>query len=152
MSSSPRAPVYSNKSFPIVSDRLVYCRYMVDTHTYKNTLEDMLDTVIQDLERIAHFDQTTGDWMAKPEAAAASGEADPNVEADVVEDWNERRATLSQLETRYNNIKRALHKIEEGTYGVCEVSGAPIEPERLDANPAARTCQEHMNQEDTLPR
>lgn len=122
---------------------------MVDTQKYKTQLEDELDSLIQDLERIAEYDPQTGDWVAKP--TAATGEADPNVEADVVEDWNERRATISQLETRHNNLKRALKKIADGTYGVCEVSGEAIETERLDANPAARTCIEHREEEANLP-
>lgn len=122
---------------------------MQDTQKYKVELEKMLDKIIIDLESIAVYDNKTGDWVAKPDTAG--GEADENVEADVVEDWNERRATLSQLETRYNNIKKALKKIEDGTYGICEISGETIETARLDANPAARTCQTHMNEEDKLP-
>lgn len=122
---------------------------MADTYTHKTDLEQMLDTIIKDLERIARYDSTTDDWVAKPEANA--GEADDNIEADVVEDWNERRATLSQLETRYRNIKRALKKIEAGTYGVCEVSGEEIEADRLAANPAARTCAAHQDEEYNLP-
>ena len=121
---------------------------MVDTQKYKVELEHLLDAVIQDLERIAHFDQATGDWVATPDSVV--GEADPNVEADSVEEWNERRATLAHLETRYNNIKRALKKIEDGTYGVCEVSQEPIEAERLAANPAARTCIAHREDESNL--
>lgn len=123
---------------------------MTDTKHYQEKLQTLLETIITDLETIAVYDEASGDWVAKPEGAEV-GEADPNVEADVVEDWNERRATLSQLETRYNNIKRALQKIEDGTYGVCEVSGEAIESERLAANPAARTCQKHMDEEVNLP-
>ena len=37
-------------------------------------------------------------------------------------------------------------KIEDGSYGTCETGNDhPIEKERLDANPAARTCKAHMN-------
>jgi DnaK suppressor protein len=36
-------------------------------------------------------------------------------------------------------IDAALHRIELGTYGIDEETGDPIEPERLDAVPAART-------------
>lgn len=122
---------------------------MKDTQQYKPKLEAMLDTIIQDLERIAQYDTQTGDWVARPDVSV--GEADPNVEADTVEEWNERRATLAQLETRYNNIKRALQKIEAGTYGVCEISGEAIETDRLDANPAARTCLHHKDEEANLP-
>jgi RNA polymerase-binding protein DksA len=37
-------------------------------------------------------------------------------------------------------IDHALRKIEDGTYGVCEVCGKPIAPERLAAIPWARLC------------
>lgn len=123
---------------------------MTDTAQYKKELEALLTTITTDLETIAVYNEQTGDWVAKPEGAD-TGEADANVEADVVEDWNERRATLSNLETRYNNIRRALRKIEDGTFGLCEISGEPIEVDRLAANPAARTCQKHMDEEHTLP-
>lgn len=36
-------------------------------------------------------------------------------------------------------IDAALHRIEPGTYGINEETGDPIDPERLDAVPAART-------------
>jgi RNA polymerase-binding transcription factor DksA len=37
-------------------------------------------------------------------------------------------------------IKDALRKIEDGSYGTCEVCGRPIAPERLAAMPWARLC------------
>jgi RNA polymerase-binding transcription factor DksA len=37
-------------------------------------------------------------------------------------------------------IKDALRKIEDGSYGTCEVCGRPIAPERLAAIPWARLC------------
>ena len=123
---------------------------MTDTKQYSKQLQDLLQTLHTNLETIAVYDEASGDWVAKPDGTEVA-EADPNVTADVVEDWNERRATLSQLETRYNNVKRALRKIEDGTYGICEISGEPIETDRLAANPAARTCKQHMDEEANLP-
>lgn len=105
---------------------------------YKIRLESDLQEVIAELETIAKQDPTSGDWVAVP-AVEELGNADENVEADGVEEWNERHATVAELETRYRNIKRALEKIVSGAYGVCEISGEPIEPERLAVNPAART-------------
>jgi len=66
--------------------------------------------------------------------------------ADRTEEYDERRATLATLEGRYNNIRLALKKITDGNYGICEVSGEPIEEDRLEANPAARTCKAHMEE------
>jgi len=39
-----------------------------------------------------------------------------------------------------SEIEAALRRIDDGTYGVCEVCGKPIAPERLAAIPWARRC------------
>ncbi|MCW2888418.1 MAG: TraR/DksA family transcriptional regulator [Streptosporangiaceae bacterium] len=38
------------------------------------------------------------------------------------------------------DLERALERLEEGSYGVCEGCKRPIAPERLAARPAATTC------------
>lgn len=124
---------------------------MADTAKYKAQLEEMLATLTEELQQLGiHNPEVDADWQAVPRDVNVA-EADPNDVADRVEDWDTRRATVAQLETRYNNIKRALKKIEDGTYGICELSGDPIEEDRLDANPAARTCKAHINNEADLP-
>ena len=45
----------------------------------------------------------------------------------------------SDLAHSIAEIDAALHRIELGTYGIDEETGDPIDPERLDAIPAART-------------
>ncbi len=45
----------------------------------------------------------------------------------------------SDLAHSIAEIDAALHRIELGTYGIDEQTGDPIDPERLDAVPAART-------------
>jgi DnaK suppressor protein len=50
-------------------------------------------------------------------------------------------------------IDRALEKIEEGTYGLCDMSGDPIPMKRLEAIPYAtmtRDAQERLEQEKLL--
>ena len=37
-------------------------------------------------------------------------------------------------------IDAALKRIDDGTYGTCEVCGQPIAPERLEARPWATLC------------
>ncbi len=39
-------------------------------------------------------------------------------------------------------IDRALERIEEGTYGICEECGEPISPQRLKVKPTAIYCVE----------
>ena len=50
---------------------------------------------------------------------------------------------LEQLEAEIGDLDAALRKIDEGTYGRCEVCGKEIEAERLEAMPGTRTCREH---------
>ena len=50
---------------------------------------------------------------------------------------------LEQLEAEIGDLDAALRKIDEGTYGTCEICGREIEPERLEAMPGTRTCFEH---------
>jgi RNA polymerase-binding transcription factor DksA len=46
---------------------------------------------------------------------------------------------LEELEAELAELEAALHRIDAGTYGVDEVTGDPIDPERLEVVPAART-------------
>jgi len=46
-------------------------------------------------------------------------------------------------------IKDALRKIEDGTYGTCEVCGRPIGAGRLAAIPWARLCIDDQRKADT---
>ena len=122
----------------------------MDTQTHKAAIEAELAKITSDLEAIATLNTETGDWVAIPDTDM-NKEADPNAEADSTEEWNERRALLVQLETRYRNFKKAESKIETNTFGLCEICGSTIEEDRLAVNPAARTCKEHLEEESQLP-
>jgi len=43
-------------------------------------------------------------------------------------------------------VERALEKIEEGTYGLCDRCDGPIGEGRLDAMPYATLCMEHQRE------
>ena len=52
---------------------------------------------------------------------------------------------VEQVEQRLAIVERALQKIEEGTYGLSDVSGEPIPRGRLEAVPEAiRTVEEQQ--------
>lgn len=56
----------------------------------------------------------------------------------------ERDLSLGEHETYLlDEIDAALARIDAGSFGVCEVDGTPIEFERLQALPWARTHVEH---------
>jgi len=53
----------------------------------------------------------------------------------------ENRLTLEKRITdQLAEVEHALHKFEEGTYGLCEGCGQPIDPARLEALPQAKLC------------
>lgn len=126
---------------------------MTDTAPYREKLTAALARVTQELKTLGiHNPENPADWVATPPAGEDGAEPDPIDAADRVEEWNEHAATLAQLEHEYNDITRALKKIEDGAYGTCEISGEEIEQDRMEANPAARTCKAHMEEEANLPR
>jgi RNA polymerase-binding transcription factor len=47
------------------------------------------------------------------------------------------------LEVTEARIERALAKLDEGTYGRCDVCGQPINPKRLAALPESVVCIDH---------
>lgn len=66
--------------------------------------------------------------------------------ADQASETFEREKDLSileRLEAELAEIEAALQRVDDGTYGVDEVTGEPIDPERLDALPTARTNVDH---------
>jgi RNA polymerase-binding transcription factor len=46
----------------------------------------------------------------------------------------------SSLESTIGRTERALAKLDEGTYGICDSCGAPIAPARLQAMPDVALC------------
>ena len=124
---------------------------MKDVSLHKEKIETELQELTEQLQALGiHNPEVSEDWIATPEGTETS-ESDANVGADRAEDWIEKNATVAQLETRYNNLQRALKKIASGTYGLCEIDGSPIEEDRLNANAAARTCKAHIDKEANLP-
>jgi YteA family regulatory protein len=49
------------------------------------------------------------------------------------------------MQKQLDDVNQALQKIENGTYGICDVSGKEIPLERLEAIPTAATCIEHAS-------
>lgn len=63
--------------------------------------------------------------------------------ADIAEEQREHAELLAELraeESELAEIEAALGRLRDGTYGMCELTGEPIEPARLRAVPWARYC------------
>ncbi len=76
-----------------------------------------------------------------------------NPQDDLNEHWEDQAISYRQNDMRQNlkseahqsliYVENALSRIENGTYGECEVCGEPIEAQRLEALPYATLCMEH---------
>lgn len=67
-------------------------------------------------------------------------------------DTSQVTAERSEAETLANNLRealeeveRALAKVEDGTYGLCEECNEPIAAARLEAMPSTRYCITHAS-------
>lgn len=89
-----------------------------------------------------------GSYHARPAETDETGFRDEV--ADRLEELDERIEAGGSLKARLVSVDRALERMESGTYGFCEVCKKEIEKERLEANPAARTCIEHIEKETSL--
>ena len=63
--------------------------------------------------------------------------------AQVAGQQGANRALSGQLGENLAEVERALAKMDEGTYGQCEVCGKDIAEPRLEAMPATRFCIDH---------
>ena len=63
--------------------------------------------------------------------------------ASISTSWVDFEKNLSlekTLEVSLYNVNKAIKKIEEGNYGLCEKCSQPIDPKRLEAFPSATSC------------
>lgn len=121
------------------------CYYwgMLDKKKIKDKLEKERDILLEELGSMGKLNTETGEWEATPQEQDIP-ESDQNNMADRFEDFEARSSMMKTLEPRLNNILRALRGLNRESFGKCEVCKNDIEISRLDANPAARTCKEHL--------
>jgi DnaK suppressor protein len=60
--------------------------------------------------------------------------------SQVTAERGEAEALASQLKDALDDVRQALTKLEEGTYGTCERCGQTISDARLEAKPASAYC------------
>ena len=93
-------------------------------------------------EMAEHGKVVGGNWQGSSESEGE--EADPTDAADNIEELVTNVPLVEELEKRYREIMEALGRMKKGLYGKCEVCGEEIPFDRLEANPAARTCVNHV--------
>lgn len=58
----------------------------------------------------------------------------------IQEDQDALRALVESIRLDVLHARRALARLDDGTYGTCRSCGAAIAPDRLDAIPTAERC------------
>jgi len=61
-------------------------------------------------------------------------------EATETFELEKRLALEKRITDQLAKVEHALHKFDEGTYGLCDACGQPIDPARLEALPQANLC------------
>jgi RNA polymerase-binding transcription factor DksA len=99
-----------------------------------------------ELNRLGERDQgkeaSHGNWEVSKHTPIDT--ADDTELADLFEESSTHEGIVANLEIQRKDVNEALDKIDTDQYGICEVCGNTIEDDRLEANPAARTCKEHI--------
>lgn len=90
-------------------------------------------------EELAEHGRKVGEDWQGTSGGVSSDEADATDAADSMEELAVNIPLVEELESRYKEVVAAMNRIKEGKYGLDENTGEPIDIERLQANPAART-------------
>jgi DnaK suppressor protein len=106
----------------------------MDMQVYRRRLIDMEKTLTNRVGADASLgcDQTI-------DSAADAGDVSVADES-ASEDFTEAELNATVLK----QVRDALHRIDDGTYGRCLVDGGAIETKRLDAVPWAAYCIKHQ--------
>lgn len=106
----------------------------------KKKLEKEQALLKKDLLKFADKDKKIpGDYDTRfPNFGGRS--ASPDEDANETEAYENLLAVEYALELRLKDVSDALKKIKENNYGNCEICKKEIELNRLNVNPAAKTC------------
>ncbi len=104
------------------------------TIDYRQLLEDERRQLQSELSELGHGEGGGLDY-------------DPNFAdtSQVTAERGEAEVLAGQLQETLDEVALALGRLEEGTYGTCQVCGVDIAPARLEAMPATRYCINHAN-------
>jgi RNA polymerase-binding protein DksA len=110
----------------------------------KETSEELRASLLKEkaeleknLEQIATpLDKKGGDYETTFEEIGAGKEDN----ATEIEQYSDNFSVETVLEKKLQAIIKALKKIDDGTYGICEKCQKEIDLNRLKASPSAKNC------------
>jgi DnaK suppressor protein len=107
---------------------------VLDFDILRSRLEQERKRLTEELEQIGAANRLAGEhrdgssYGKRVEAAAETAES------------QERLAFKRQLSESLAEVEHSLHKLDDGTYGLCDNCGQPINRARLEALPQANLC------------
>src|SRR5262245_15214334 len=120
----------------------------MNTEHFKELLEEEKKNLEAELASVGRRNpEIKGDWEAigkNPDDEQNVDKAEEGEVAENMQEFDDNRSILETLETKLSDVNEALQKIENGTYGKCDICGENIEEDRLEAEPTAKTCKVHM--------
>ena len=107
----------------------------------RSRLESEQGRLMEELEQLEASASTTEERREGSPFGKREEEATETLEL-------EKRLILEKrIKGQLVEVEHALHKFEEGTYGLCDNCGQPIDPARLEALPQASLCMECKGQQ-----
>jgi len=98
--------------------------------------------------RLLDLEKRLSDRTTRARADARAQTTDQpgdSADASVVDEGESEEFTEVELDaTVLQQVRDALRRIDEGTFGRCVVDGGPIEPKRLEAVPWTPYCLKHQ--------
>jgi DnaK suppressor protein len=102
-----------------------------DLEYFQGILQKQLDELVKGADKtVVEMTESEGKAVFPDPTDRASMESDRNFELRI---RDRERKLISK-------VKKALEKIEDGSFGFCEVCGEPIEFKRLEARPVTTHC------------
>jgi DnaK suppressor protein len=98
----------------------------------RELLEARRDELARELEALVEVPRD-------PMTAVSFGKRIGDGTTEAVERLN-RTGVAQSISSSLEEVERALEKLDDGTYGLCDDCGEPIAPERLEAIPWTALC------------
>jgi DnaK suppressor protein len=92
----------------------------------------------QELER--ELEQAHGELAQLEERLESKGDYGLGRGDPLIIRWELNLALREEMRRKVEQLEEALERAKEGSYGVCESCGQPIDPERLEVLPSTTLC------------
>ncbi|MFO7846190.1 MAG: TraR/DksA C4-type zinc finger protein [Balneolaceae bacterium] len=103
-----------------------------ELQTFRNLIEKKIEDAVEEIDYLSNSikemrENSAADFSSIQHHFADISSSDAAIHVNL--------RLLERTEKFVKQLRRALHRIDKGTYGICKVTGKPISKERLLAAP-----------------